>query len=61
MKGNKGSGSSVAGDTPRSEIMGTYSITEEEKKLDGSMEEDKEGDPIIEDNATDIDIAGDLD
>mmetsp|Transcript_24225 Transcript_24225/g.55577 ORF Transcript_24225/g.55577 Transcript_24225/m.55577 type:complete len:524 (-) Transcript_24225:163-1734(-) len=51
MKSNKSSGGSTVGDTPRSEIMGTYSITEEEKKLDGP----------IDDQATEIDMAGDLD
>ena len=51
MKNNKGSGASTTGiDNP--ELMGTYSITEEEKKLDGPLEDDQ---------ATEIDIAGDLD
>jgi len=48
MKSNKSSGGSTVGG---SEIMGTYSITEEEKKLDSPMD----------DQATEIDIAGDLD
>ena len=56
MKNNKSSGASVAGESASEfgnpEIMGTYSITEEEKKLDGPLEEDQN---------TDIDIAGDLD
>ena len=56
MKNHKGTGGSVTGgETPsefgNADIMGTYSITEE-KKLDGPLEEDQ---------ATDIDIAGDLD
>lgn len=50
MKTNKSSGS-TAGDTPRSQIVGTYSITEEEKKLDGPLD----------DQATEFDMAGDLD
>ncbi|KAL7562316.1 hypothetical protein ACA910_014531 [Epithemia clementina (nom. ined.)] len=57
MKNNKSGGTSVAGGETASEfgnqeILGTYSITEEEKKLDGPLEDDQ---------ATDIDIAGDLD
>lgn len=50
MKNNKSGGASLSNEH-HSELMGTYSITEEEKKLDGPAEDEK----------TDIDIAGDLD